>query len=291
MGRDATQTGYFKTAWNDVKGSENWLGKMFLLGLIAFIPVFGPVVLLGYAFGWARDIAWGVHTPLPAHIFGNEDGLLYRRGLIVLAISVVCCVVIPGVLEGCWDVFAGRGLGSVSDAVWGAAGRSTLVAPVYSLFNLAVSLLALVFYLVASMRASIYGRLGPGFQIPRLWHMVRHDTKGMVRIVGLSIVLALVPMVVAGAFLGVLSAGMAGMGLFSILTGGTVADAALLVALVSLLVLACFAVAVVVSAASTFAVVMQARAVGYWTMQFDVPAWRGQDDPMPFEMASGQMPR
>ena len=131
------QTGYFSAAWNDVKSSQGWLGKMFLLGLIAFIPVFGPVVLLGYAFGWARDIAWGVHMPMPARIFGNEDGLLYRRGLIVF----------------------------------------------------------------------------------------------------------------------------------------------------------CLALAVVVSAASAFAVVMQARAVGYWTRQFDVPAWRGQDDPMPFEMASSGAPR
>ena len=39
------QTGYFSAAWNDVKSSQGWLGKMFLLGLIAFIPVFGPVVL------------------------------------------------------------------------------------------------------------------------------------------------------------------------------------------------------------------------------------------------------
>lgn len=111
------QTGYFSAAWNDVKSSQGWLGKMFLLGLIAFIPVFGPVVLLGYAFGWARDIAWGVHMPMPARIFGNEDGLLYRRGLIVLAICVVCCVVIPGALEGCWDALAGRGLSNVSHAV------------------------------------------------------------------------------------------------------------------------------------------------------------------------------
>src|SRR5699024_6354438 len=28
------------------------------------------------------------------------------------------------------------------------------------------------------------------------------------------------------------------------------------------------------------------RAIGYWTRQFDVPAWRGQDDPMPFELVT-----
>ncbi len=126
------QTGYFSAAWNDVKSSQGWLGKMFLLGLIAFIPVFGPVVLLGYAFGWARDIAWGVHMPMPARIFGNEDGLLYRRRLIVLAICIVCCVIIPAALEGCWDALAGRGLSNVSHAVWGGAGSVAVVSPVYS---------------------------------------------------------------------------------------------------------------------------------------------------------------
>ena len=34
-----------------------------------------------------------------------------------------------------------------------------------------------------------------------------------------------------------------------------------------------------------FVEMMIVRALGYWTRQFDVPAWRGQDDPMPFELA------
>ena len=34
-----------------------------------------------------------------------------------------------------------------------------------------------------------------------------------------------------------------------------------------------------------FFTAMITRALGYWTQQFNVPAWRGQDDPMPFELA------
>ena len=34
---------------------------------------------------------------------------------------------------------------------------------------------------------------------------------------------------------------------------------------------------------SVFLEALVARALGYWTMQFDVPRWRSQDDPMPFE--------
>ena len=280
------QTGYFSAAWNDVKSSQGWLAKMFLLGLIAFIPVFGPVVLLGYAFGWARDIAWGVHMPLPARIFGNEDGLLYRRGLIVFVICVVCCVVIPGALEGCWDALAGRGLSNVSHAVWGGAGGAAIVSPVYSLFSLAVFLASVMFFLVASMRASIYGRLGPGFQIPRLWAMMRHDMKGLLRVLGFSIVLAIVPAVVTGIVGSLLVGGFISVGAYGLFSNGTAPDMMFVLAAGMCLVVICLALAVVVSAASAFAVVMQARAVGYWTRQFDVPAWRGQDDPMPFEMAS-----
>ncbi len=280
------QTGYFSAAWNDVKSSQGWLGKMFLLGLIAFVPVFGPVVLLGYAFGWARDIAWGVHMPMPARIFGNEDGLLYRRGLIVLAICIVCCVVIPAALEGCWDALAGRGLNNVSRAVWGGPGGAAVVSPVYSLFSLAVSLASLMFFLVASIRASIYGRLGPGFQVPRLWAMMRHDMKGLLRVLGLSIVLAIVPAVVTGVVGSLLFAGVISVGAYGFFSNGASPDMMLVVAGGMGLIILCLVMAVVVSAASAFAVVMQARAVGYWTRQFDVPAWRGQDDPMPFEMAS-----
>ena len=112
--------------------------------------------------------------------------------------QIVCCVVIPGALEGCWDALAGRGLSNVSHAVWGGAGGAVVVSPVYSLFSLAVFLASVMFFLVASMRASIYGRLGPGFQVPRLWAMMRHDMKGLLRVLGLSIVLAIVPAVVTG---------------------------------------------------------------------------------------------
>ena len=55
--------------------------------------------------------------------------------------------------------------------------------------------------------------------------------------------------------------------------------------------LACLVALVVLSAASAFITIMTVRAMGYWVRQVDVPAWRGQDDPMPFEMASCQEQR
>ena len=74
------QIKYLSTAWNDIRQSPGWLAKALLLGLVACIPIFGWIVVYGYLYGWARDMAWGVHAPLPARIFGNEDGKLYSRG-------------------------------------------------------------------------------------------------------------------------------------------------------------------------------------------------------------------
>ena len=88
------QAGYFRTAWADIKNSPGWFGKLCLLALILFIPVFGPIVLYGYAFGWARDMAWDVHRPMPARIFGNEDGKLYSRGFFAWLILLVAGLVV-----------------------------------------------------------------------------------------------------------------------------------------------------------------------------------------------------
>ena len=40
----------------------------------------------------------------------------------------------------------------------------------------------------------------------------------------------------------------------------------------------------VAALATVFVEMLVIRAMGYWTMQFDVPRWGGQDDPLPFEM-------
>ncbi|MDR3052309.1 MAG: hypothetical protein LBU48_00410, partial [Coriobacteriales bacterium] len=71
---------YFSTVYGDLQGSHGWVRKMFFLTFLSFIiPIFGPLVVNSYLFGWARDAAYGVQTPLPKRVFGNEDGQLYAR--------------------------------------------------------------------------------------------------------------------------------------------------------------------------------------------------------------------
>ena len=42
------QTGYFNAAWQDIKNSPGWFGKLVLLSLLSLIPIFGWLVVLGY---------------------------------------------------------------------------------------------------------------------------------------------------------------------------------------------------------------------------------------------------
>ena len=103
--------------------------KLILLSLLSFVPIFGWLVVLGYLYGWARDIAWDVHGPMPKHIFGNEDGKLYSRGFFAMVIGFVFMLA-PWVLEAVWGGVMGLGTawsGGRHGGVFLFVGLSTMV--------------------------------------------------------------------------------------------------------------------------------------------------------------------
>ena len=284
--------GYFRNSWHDITSSPGWVGKICLLSLVGFIPVFGQIVLFGYLFGWARDIAWGVRGPMPARIFGNEDGKLYARGLFAWVISLVCSL-LPMAVEVVWMIPAGgmalvAGWGSSSFTPFAVLGIGGMVAAVVSVV---AAFAASVFWLVGSVRMSIYGRLGPGFQFGKLWAMMRRDPQGILRLVGmyLAICAVLVIAFVVIALVLVLGAIAASAFVAAIMgsRGGSWDAVAAQVALVLLVgIPAILAVAFAIEVAAVMAYALIIRAAGYWMGQFDVPAWRGPDDPLPFQVPS-----
>ena len=264
------QTGYYHTAWSDIKNSPKWFGKLCLLALIGFIPIFGQIVIAGYVYGWARDIAWNIHAPMPERIFGNEDGKLYSRGFFVWLISFVFSI--PAM------IFYAASLG---------ASNSSLASALLSLLFLAFSIAALAFAAVGIMRMSIYGRLSPGFQVKQIWKMIKQDVGGLVRIFGMVILVSIIIGIVsvfAVIFVALISGAGALMQLA--LTGFDMTDPSSLASVapsIGLFIILMLAVGFLGSVASIFIQVLTARALGYWTRQFDVPQWGGQDDPLPFE--------
>lgn len=284
------QTRYFAAAWQDIKNSPGWVGKLLILSLLMFIPVFGHIVLLGYLLGWARDMAWGVHAPLPQRIFGNEDGKLYSRGFFAWVISVVFGIVL---LLGTFTVssIAGAGLfGAVTclhDGVGAAmaAGAFTVLLGLFSfVLPLAAVLAGMLFQWVGWMRMSVYSRLSAGFQLGKIWAMIRHDSNGIARILGMSLLILIVggfavSIVALAAFLIVLVAIAFAVGMGAAFDAPSSAVWAVLLAFAASLV---FGYAAMVLA--VFSQMMTMRALGYWTYGFEVPLWQGQDDPMPFQI-------
>ncbi len=290
------QIKYFRTAWHDIKNSPKWLSRILLLALLMIIPVFGWIVVYGYLYGWARDKAWGIHAPLPEHIFENKDRKLYSRGFFALIIAFVCALV-PGLVDTIGSVVTGLGVFGAS-ATWAtgpimvlAGALSALTGVLISIASIGLALFTTLFAWVGTMRMSIYGRLSAGFQIGKIWSMIRHDFNGILRILGMSVILLLAAHVLIFilAFVvllvivvvGVVVTGGAALGFAVGSAGGPALTALLVVIPVVAVLLALFVFLLI--ALSVFSTMMIARALGYWTQQFNVAQWHGQDDPMPFE--------
>lgn len=313
------QHGYYSRAWNDIKSSPGWFGKLCLLALLDFIPVFGPIVAYGYLGGWARDIAWGLKSPLPARIFGNEDGKLYRRGWFVFAILFIYAAIawaVSSLLMGLAGAASGGaaagayGNGRMAPA--GAAGFDAL-GFIVGVLAFAVSIALVFFALAGTARSVIYDRFSPAFQVSILWKMIKHDASGIVRIllmavlvsaiIGIAVFCAVFAVVFLSIFIGIFTGGPAFMNMMSgsyddlaygYGYGYGSSDAAFLSFLGSILpvlglgILLLAAVCYLAVVGEMFVLALVFRAMGYWTQDFDVPKWGGQDAPLPFETQAGQ---
>lgn len=277
---------YAKTAWADIKQSPNWFGKLLLLALVSLIPIFGTIVVYGYLLNWAREIAWGYKTPLPARIFGNEQGNLYKLGFFALLVSIVVGIIVSAA-EGLLD--GGNALSSL--AAYGNNGYYFMgnlmgMALTSSVVVLALSIFLTIFNYASWARMSIYGTLSSGFQVDKLWQMIRFDTKGILKIVGMSllfglimgIVIAVLVFIIVFVFIGVAIGASYDYGyatnysLYHLMGLGMGSIGLLLLLLV---------VVYVASVMSVFIDMMVIRALGYWTSQMKVNEWGPQDAPLP----------
>ena len=170
-----------------------------------------------------------------------------------------------------------------------------LVSGLLSLFSFAVlcavSFIVTLFKWVGTMRMSIYGRLSAGFQVSRIWAMMRHDFKGILRILGMWLIVSIVAgIAIALAVSAVIFAGILCVSFFAS-TGVHASDASFLPIVVAAMILMLVVLAVALFAAflGVMGCALVVRAVGHWACQFDVANWRGQDDPMPFELKGAQV--
>lgn len=291
---------YFKSVWGDIRNSPGWFGKLCLLSLLNLIPIFGQIVLFGYLFGWAREIAWGTHEPMPAKIFSNEDGKFWRRGWFALVISFVF-MLIPYAVMGFGNYW--QGLGYAYSYFGGYVASNPAFVGLGGLLSFAGWLIAIVMAVLAwigIMRMSIYDRLSSGFQFNKIWKMLRHDTTGVLKVFGMYLLVTFILGVIISVIIMVLVIVVVTAGIAGLVNAGYMVSpdtvqymteaqslrifmqflaSAGLVGFIAILI-GTFCCSLV----TVFIQTLVSRAMGYWTMQFDIPHWTGQDDPMPFEL-------
>lgn len=281
------EKGYFAAAWGDVTKSPGWFSKFLRLGLLLCVPVFGIMVLYGYLYSWARDIAWNVHRPLPDKIFGNEDGNLYKRGFFILVIAFVFSL-IPEIFSVVTNSLSGVSFGGAMYHNHLTAGMGALFVG-FMLWAVSMVLYFVVsfFVWVGSMRTALYGTLSAGFQLSKIWSMMRYDFMGLLRIFAMNLICGVIA-AIGFTILGIVLALMIGAfaGLF-IAVGGD-STPALILPFVLAIIIVILAFIVVCCVCCVFIEALLARALGYWTRQFQVNLWGGQEDPMPFEREQAQ---
>ena len=290
---------YYKTAWGDIKNSPGWFGKVCLLALLNLIPIFGQIVTLGYLYGWAREIAWGTRAPMSRKIFNNDDGKFWRRGWFILVLVFVFALV-PSIISGIGSALQTPEITVTSSGVHSANVNPMLagLGSVLYLVGLVGSLLCGILAWIGSVRIAIYDRLSPGFQFNKIWKMFRHDTSGIMRIFGMQLLFGFILGIILSIVITILFTLAIFAGISGLAAAGYTAESlqhltqtqamhVLMQFVTSAGIVGIIAVLLTLflsSAAGVFVEMLVVRAVGYWTMQFNVPQWRGQDDPMPFEL-------
>ena len=261
---------YFARSWALLTRDRGWIKPVLVMVAASLVPFVGLLGVLGYAAEWARLTAWGV-TSSPK-----------QKG-----VRVGACI------ASGWRVFVVMlGWGLVIALVSGVLSMIPLLGSLLTFAWFVISVFLGVMIMVASLRATIYQKIGAGFRISTIWQMVSSDVAGLARVFGMQMagaaiswlvgvvimllaVMTMLPRLVyyidyVAEFDAIMSDSMR-MSLFfdMIVEFLTVMGPFLIV------------VSVVSGIISIIMMLLSYTAVGLWMRQFNVPAWGRDEDPLP----------
>lgn len=283
-------------AWRSLASTRNVFGKVLLILLLQLIPIFGQIVTYGYMLGWLREAAWGIETPMPAHVLGQGDDKFWARGVKAFFVQVLYGMLLSVV----WVVASGLvGLASRDLRLGHSVGGSVLVAVVFALAVVATVLLVIE-CVMGLVRLSLYNDFGSAWQWGAGLSMASVDFGGLIKVGAAYLGLMLLSSALAFVFIAM----PVGAALFLGLPGWVSSlDASSAIALrdglnslspdqISVLatgmmaalgawVFAWLAIGMLLAVP---AFIMQAvcwRALGNWAAQLDVVDWGPSSDPLP----------
>lgn len=262
------QQGFLAHAWALLTHDRGWIKPVLLLTLVSFIPIVGPLGVLGYEVEWARLLAWGVEA-VPKQKDVRLGGCIasgWRSFLVLLGWNVLgCCAILLLALV-------------------------PLAGPILSFLGGLALFVVNALLPVAVLRASVYQRVGAGYKLDVLWDMLDRDRRGAARVAAVSIVGNLVVALVSGLIATSLVAGTVAGYLFYGPIDGSFVDAWMVAALLES-VLAAAPALLLLAVADTLAKVVISMlsygAAALFMRQFDVAAWGASADPLPDEWGDG----
>ena len=296
----AQQVG-FTSSWKMLTSEKGWWKPVLVLALIGWIPVIGPIALLGYGMEWARYTAWGQdRSPQQA---GIDVGKLLATGgrafLVYLSISLVLGLVGSVFLGGFTlaRLLTLTAYTSPAFAIGGfLTGRGILGIVLAPLFG--------AFVFMACIRTTLYDSFSAGWRLDRVCQMIGRDVGGACRvwlvtfIGGVLCALYTIVMTVLGLFV----VGASALGVVAQFYHGAPHNSLpsyLLAHLVDMgigsvlfLLIAAAAVLVVYGMLAIAMQLVSMHAVGQWFSNFEVGRWGISSAPLPdgvpVHPASGQ---
>lgn len=252
---------YMDRAWNDLATDDDWWKATLVLGFMNCVPIIGQIIMFGYLFDWAKEAAWGMHTPLSRKL--GDLGRCTRYGFIAIWVMLIWIapVVIVGLLLGFIPV------------------AGPILRFLVELFAVFVAALAAA----GAFRSIIYERVMPGLQIGRVFGMFRRDPGGFGQT--FCVIMLVIPLLAAALFIVLLPTlplidVIASMASTRVLGTDLVPLAlwGVITIVVSLIVWIAGAIV------SAFISALYMRSLGYWMEQFKPGTWRSPSAPMPFEV-------
>lgn len=286
---------FFSNAWRSMATTRNLFGKLCLLALIQFVPILGQIVALGYMLGWAREAAWKMETPLPAHVFGRDDPSFWARG----ALGFVVCFL--------YGLIQTAALGILSIAYGGVVGAFDLgdaafavATAVFVVVEIAVALLLAAFEIIGLVRMAIYNSFGAAFQWGVACRMIGREFGGLFKLFWTAVLALLIFEILSLIVAVALVPALVGIGIgipfaTAVVAYGEITEsAAILISSVlgasSIMGLASVVVWFFLDVAALLVQALLWRAMGSWVALFDVASWGGRHDRLPYQADAGGLP-
>ncbi len=252
---------YMDRAWNDLATDDDWWKATLVLGLMNCVPIIGQIIMFGYLFDWAKEAAWGMHTPLSRKL--GDLGRCARYGFLALWVMLiwVAPIVIIGLLLGLVPV------------------AGSILRFLVELFAVFVAALAAA----GAFRSVIYERVLPGLQVKRVFMMFRRDPGGFGQ--AFCVILLVIPLLAAALFIVLLPTIPFINVIASVATTAVLGTDLVPLALLGVITIVVALIVWVAGAlVSAFISALYMRSLGYWMEQFKPGTWRSPSAPMPFEV-------